>query len=342
MAYGFNITDTSYAGSVETTYMITKATFGLDTINKGLAMVKDGIKKSHNIPRIDINNPLQKRVATPNVYTFSGQTTHVDGVKLTPLDIMAYDQFNPRDWETHFYAEQLSKTLLAREIPLTPSNFLMQLYLNRCFEGIERGIWLGSTTYNTASGSTNVGDPYTQLNYFDGVIKKMIADNTYIKPSVSVSAITSYTASNIQSVMQDAYQRLPKAILASPMRKKNLKFVMSVVDVLKYEEYLTTNNVYKNNDTTEAGINRYKGIPVVSVAGLDENNAILLGEFTNTVDSILWVGTNSVEDLQLQIMKLQPNSEEWFFKALFKFDVAISVPSQLYMHTTLSAAYFNN
>ena len=342
MAYGFNITDTTYAGSVETSYMITKATFGLDTINKGLAMVKDGIKKSHNIPRIDINNPLQTRVATPNVYTFTGQQATVDSVKLTPLDIMAYDQFNPRDWETHFYAEQLSKTLLAREIPVTPSNFLMQLYLNRCFEQIERGIWLGSTTYNTASGSTNVGDPNGQIKYFDGVIKKLIVDNTYIKPSASVSGLTTFTAANIQSILQDAYQKMPKAILANPSRKKNLKFVLSVVDALKYEEYLTTNNVYKNNDTTESGIMRYKGIPVVPVAGLDENQAILLGEFTSSVDSILWIGTNSMEDLQLQIMKLQPNSEEWFFKALFKFDVAISVPTQLYAFITLNAAYFNN
>jgi hypothetical protein len=342
--YGFNITDTTYAGTYESEYMITQATYSLDTINKGLCMVKDGIKKQHTIPRINITSPLGTRVATPNVYTFSGRTAEVDGVTLVPKDIFAYDQFNPRDFETNWFAEQLSPTLLAREIPLTPSNFLMQLYLNRCFEQIERGIWLGSTTYDTTSAATN--DVDGQIKYFDGVIKTLMTTysggtNSYIHPSGAASAVTSYTATNIVTVMQNAYQSMPKAILANPKRRANLRFVMSVVDALKYEEYTTTNLPYKGNQPTDQGILRWKGIPVVAVAGMDENNAILLGEFTNSVDSILWVGVNSVDDLFLQIMKLQNNSEEWFFKFLFKIGIAISVPTQLYMHTNLAASYFN-
>jgi hypothetical protein len=60
-----SISDTTYAGTVEAGFMITQATFGLSTISKGVAYVKDGIKKQHNIPKIDIVNPLQARAATP-------------------------------------------------------------------------------------------------------------------------------------------------------------------------------------------------------------------------------------------------------------------------------------
>ena len=342
MAYGFNITDTTYAGTAEANYMILKATFGLDSINKGLLMVKDGIKKYHSIPRLDINNVLMARTVNIDPLTFSGQTTTVDSIRLEPGDFQAFDIFNPRDWETHFYSEQLSNTLLSREIPMTASNFLMQLYLNRAFESIEQMIWLGSTTYNTASGSTNLGDPNKQLRYFDGIVKQMITLGTYISPTgATYTAITALTYTNIEDAFYQAYQNLPKAILSSAAQFAKLKYVVSVQDDLKYEQFLTKVMTFKNNDTTEAGIRRYKSIPVVRVAGLPENT-FFLGQFVADPTSVAWFGTNSMDDMQLQIMKLNNYMESWFFKGLWKCDVKIAVPSQLVMHTTLSAAYFNN
>ena len=47
---------------------------------------------------------------------------------------MLYTEFNPRDFEAHWLAEQLSPTLLARELPVTAENYMMQIGLNRMFE----------------------------------------------------------------------------------------------------------------------------------------------------------------------------------------------------------------
>ena len=126
------INDTTYAGTFAS-YFWLPATFGMDTIEKGGVYVQDGIKKSHTIGRVDFANPLQPRQATP---TSSGTFT-VDGRVLTPQDLEVYTEFNPRDYEQHWLAEELSKTLLARELPVTAENYMMQIGLERAFEQVE-------------------------------------------------------------------------------------------------------------------------------------------------------------------------------------------------------------
>src|SRR4051812_25324741 len=116
----FNIQDTSYAGTFASAFWL-PATFGMDTLRKGVAHVQDGIKKKHTIGRIDFSNPLQKRTATPT----GGSTFTIDGRDLEPKDMMVYAEFNPRDLEQHWEAEKLSPTLLAREIPVELENYML-------------------------------------------------------------------------------------------------------------------------------------------------------------------------------------------------------------------------
>jgi hypothetical protein len=69
---------------------------------------------------------MQKRAATP---TSKGAVT-VDGQVLQPQDLMLYYEFNPRDYEQHFYAEQLQPKLLGRELPVTAEAFLLNVANN--------------------------------------------------------------------------------------------------------------------------------------------------------------------------------------------------------------------
>jgi hypothetical protein len=319
----FDVQDTTYVGTYETGYFITKATFSLSTVKKGVAFVKDGIKKAHNVGVLSFDDPLEPRNETP--IQNPAKKVAISGRKLTPQDCMLYQEINPRDLEDHFLAEELSKTLLARELPVTVANFMIQYFLNRAFEQIEIGIHMGSQTYTATPGATGNG----QIVFFDGLIKKLLTVATYI-PSTAPAVLTT---SNIETQMLDLYTKMPKALLENDERRKNLRYCMSVADWLIYEAFMTTSMVYKNNDLTEAGKKSYKGIPIITLAGLPKDT-FYLGEFMPDINSNIWVGTNSMDDLQLMFRPLQNNSEKWFVKGLFKFDTQIRLPEEFAMHTT--------
>lgn len=326
-----NIQDTSYSGTYAS-YLILPATFGMDTIQKGAVYVQDGIKKKHTIDRMDFSQPLQPRVATP---TSQGTFTQ-DGRVLTPQDIMLYTEFNPRNYEQNFLAEQLSRTLLARELPVTAENYMMQIGLNRAMEQIETGLWMGSTTYTATPGSVGNG----QLVFFDGFLKKMVNDADVWK----VGSPVTLTSSNILAAMTSCINLLAvnkKALLARSTAHTRLKFFVSVNTAQIYQAALTEGLTFKGVNTMEVGQNKpYKGFEVVILAGLPDDT-ILFCEGLMDTSSNLWVGMNSMEDNNLQLMRLQNNSELFFLKALMKYDVQYGWSNEIALYTTLTAASFN-
>ena len=330
------ISDVSYAGTFAS-YFWLPATFGMDTIQKGAVFVKDGIKKAHMIGRMDFANPLQRRTATP---TSAGSFT-VDGRVLNPFDLMLYSEFNPRDFEQHWLAEQLSPTLLARELPVTAENYMMQMALNRAFEQIELGIWMGSTTYTAADGTTGNG----QLKWFDGFLKKMVNDALVPKVAspLPLTAAPSggglYNVASAMDALITSVATTKKAMLSNPGRYKRMKFLVSINTEQIYQTYITTSTIYKGVNTTDEGINKYKGYEIVPLAGLADDT-ILFCEATDTADSNLYVGMNSTEDNNLQLQRLQANSELFFLKGLMKYDVQYGFSEQVFLYTTLVTGSF--
>lgn len=331
------INDTTYAGTFAS-YFWLPATFGMDTIRKGSVYVKDGIKKKHTIGRIDFSNPLQPRQATP---TSSGSFT-IDGRVLEPQDLMLYTEFNPRDFETHWLAEQLSPTLLARELPVTAENYMIQMGLNRMFEQIETAIWQGSTTYTATPGSSGNG----QICFFDGFLKKMVNDGNVQKVasplplSALPSSVSVYNIVDALNALIDLAAQYKKALLARPNRYERLKFFVSIKTEQIYQTFITTSLVYKGVNTTDRGINTFKGYEIVPLAGLPDDT-ILFAEGLPDTDSNLYVGMNSTEDNQLQLMRLQNNSELFFLKGLMKYDVQYGFSEEVFLFTTLTSASFN-
>lgn len=330
------ISDTSYAGTFAS-YFWLPATFGMDTIQKGGVYVQDGIKKKHTIGRVDFANPLQARTATPST---SGTFT-VDGRSLTPEDIMIYTEFNPRDYEQHWLAEQLSPSLLARELPVTAENYMMQIGLQRAFEQIETGLWMGSKDYTATPGDSGNG----QICFFDGFLKKMLNDSDvrFIGsplPLVSTASVTS-TSKNILEAMDALISSCAtnaKALMSKPSRFQRLKFFMSINSEQLYQA-ASVAITFKGQITQTGETQPWKGFQVVALAGLPDNT-ILFCEGLDDVSSNLYVGMNSTEDNNLQLMRLQNNSELFFLKGLMKFDVQYGFSKQVFLYTTLTTATF--
>lgn len=334
MPEALSIQDTTYAGEAAS-FMLTKAVVEADTIQKGCIMVEDGIKKKKTLPRVDVTNIMQKRAATP---TSSGDMV-VDARALEVQDSMLYLEFNPRDFEQHWYAVQMNPKLLDAELPPTAENFVMLQVMKRLNEFFENAIWRSRMDYDADGAGV---DPTTKgaaasdaaYLYWDGLIKKGLDDpNTVQVPSPV--ALTGGASGNIGAKFQQAYQLVPPALLYKygPL---GLKLFVSYPDQQKYESYMELATTFKNQDTTERGINRYHGYDVVPLAGLPENT-FFFGMGKPDIDSNLWMGINSQDDNQLQMQRLQNNSEYWFIKGLFKTDVQIGWTQELVMYTTLVA-----
>jgi len=334
MPEALNIQDTTWSGPAAS-YMITRAVVGADTIEKGCIYVEDGIRKKKTIPRIEVSDFMQKRAATP---TSKGSVT-VDGRVLTPQDLMLYYEFNPRDYEAHFYAEQLQPKLLGRELPVTAENFMMMQTMKRLNEFFENAIHRSRIDFDTdgaAVDPTTVGEVAgaAEYFYFDGLIKKLIdaaSDPTY--PTITVGTPVALTASNIRDKFAAALALVPKALLGK-FGKGGLKFCVSYADFQKYAEALRT-DAYKNIRSDEKAYSQFRGYEIETLAGLPENT-FYLAICKPDIDSNTWLGINSTEDNQLQLQRLQNNSELFFVKGLFKMDTQIGFPDQFVLYTTLT------
>lgn len=325
------ISDTTYAGEAAS-YMITRAVVDADTVKKGCIYVEDGIKKKKTIPRIEVSDFFQKRAATPT----SKGTVDVTGKVLEPLDLMLYYEFDPRDYEQHWFAVEMNPKLLDAELPPTAENFMMMQTMKRTNEFFENATWRSRIAYDpsgTDLDPTTVGAAAGDAvyYYFDGLIEKALADNTTIQVSAPV-ALTGGAAGNIITEFQRAYLLVPPALLYK-YGAGGLKFFVSYPDQQKYENTMQLQTTFKNQDTTQSGINRYNGYDVVPLAGLPENT-FFVGIGKPDIDSNLWIGINSTEDAQLQLQRLQANSELFFVKGLFKMDTQIGFNDQLVMYTT--------
>jgi len=322
----------------EKDFFITEAVIGLDTVNKGLMYVATNVKADrYSFPVLSAAPKLQAYGSTP---TASGTTT-LSNRDVALGKFQAYEEFEPSVFENHWHKDQLADRLLARSLPTTFQNYLTTYYTQKTFKPIEEMIHIGSTSYVTTSGgSAYTGGVNEQHIYFDGIIKTALNATT---PALQVASPSAITSANVISKMEAAKNKLGSttsgiALLSRANRYDRLKYVMSVVDALKYEDALTT-TTYKNNDTTEKGLNKYKGYEVVIVAGLPENT-FYFGEFAGDLNSNLQLAVTSMDNLSFEINRLQNNSALFFYKAIMKMGVGIAKPSEFVIHTTYVLADF--
>lgn len=338
MAEALVIQDTSYAGEAAT-YFITRPVIDMDTVKKGCIHVQDGIKEKYTIPRIDVTNFIQRRAATP----VSKGSIVVDGRALVPRDLMLYTEFNPRDYEAHWQAVNLGSKLLDRQLPPTAEEFTMLQVMKRLNEFFEVATWRSRIVFDPLVGNVDptskgqvAGD--AAYFYFDGLLTKLLNDAATVQvssPLILVAGAGDGSHENIGAALMRAYSVVPPAILFK-YGPAGTKIHISYATQQIYEDFLTTQS-FKNNDTTEKGINKYKGYDVVPLSGMPDNTIVIC--FSNPgIDSNLWLGVNSVDDKEgLKLAQLQSNSELFYIKGLFKMDTQIGFPDFVVLYTNITA-----
>jgi hypothetical protein len=293
---GFVISDTTYAGEAASDFIV-RAITGNDTMQGGHVYVKDGIKKTFTIPRWDANYSdfIQDRAATPQ----SKGTMTVDGRTLTPADYMIYTEFNPRDYEAHWFATQLNPTLIDRTLPNTVESVVVREVLKRHDKYFNNAMWNSDTT------TTGI------FKYYNGWLKRASAG----VPGANKITPTTLTAVNIQAELLKGYQAMP----AELRYNTDMKYFMSYNSFDLYAQS-QINQTNKGVDTTQDGVRKFKGRTIVPVADFPDN-IYLIARGKATPESNLWVGMNSMDDATITLQRLQANSELWFIKMLMKVDV---------------------
>jgi len=304
---GFVINDTTYAGEVASQFIV-KAITGADTVNGGHVYVKDGIKKKYTIPRWDANyeDLIQDRKATP----ISKGSMTVDGKVLQPEDYMIYMEFNPRDFEDHWYATQLNPAIIDRSLPYSAESVVVQGVLARHAKYFNKAIWNNDKSLSTI------------YKYWNGFIKNAQDDSDVI----DVASPTTLTSSNIVAELEKGYVLIPDAL------KYNLSMKI-FVSYKTYDLYMQAQiaQEFKGVDFTSMGRDTYKGLSVVKIADFP-NDTYMIAKGMSTPESNLWVGINSFSDEGLKLAPLQANSELWFIKMNMKADVQIGWGSEVVLY----------
>jgi hypothetical protein len=301
------ISDVNYAGEVASNFIV-KSVVGNELVAGGHAYVKDGIKKAYTIPRFTVGNVIQDRKPTPD----SPQgTAVVDGRQLIPEDYMLYDEFNPRDFEDHWYAAQLNKNLIDTRLPVTVESVIIQEYLK------QHNKFLGKALLQSDKTGTK---PFA---YFNGIITRAKLD--ILVPKVASPVVL--TEANIGGAFKSTLAIVSADVLYDPA----LKFYVSYKTAQLWEN-AQQSSTFKGVDNTQAGLNRYSGRTVVPLYGMPDNT-ILLGKGSADLSSNLWVGMNSTEDATVQFAKLQANSELYFIKMLMKVDTNYGFSEELALYT---------
>lgn len=308
---GITLTDTTYAGEAASQFIIRAMTDNV-MVNGGHMYVKDGIKKQYTIPRWDITfeDFVQDVKATP---TPGLEKQTVTGQQLITKEYMVYHEFNPRDYEDHWFAAQIQgNTLIESEAPATVESVIVSEVLKRNGAFVNKLAWNGNTSLTT------------KMKYVDGFKTKATAASGTVK----TGSTTTLTSSNIATEFQKGYAVIPTALKYAALANNNgttnsrLKYFVSPTTFDLYCQYQIA-QTNKGVDTTQIGVPKYRGIDVVPIPDLP-NDYYMIAVGQPDMGSNLWMGMNSTDDANnIQLAKLQANSELWFIKMLAKIDFQI-------------------
>lgn len=305
MVYNFAITDTTYAGEAASSFIVKAITENV-TVQGGHVYVKDGIKYKYTIPRwdADYEDLIQDRQATP----VTKGTQNITGKSLTPADYMIYMEFNPRDFEAHWFQNQLDRNLLDTSLPVTLESSLVQEVIKRHSKYWNKQMWNGSTALSTI------------YKYYDGLKAKATAD----VDTLHTGSHATLDATNIDDKLLLGYAAIPDALKYDP----DMKIFMGYAAYDLYSEWQIA-QTYKGVDMTQNGVKKFRGLPVIPIPDMPANYFMIArGKADPT--SNLWVGVNAMDDeTYVQVARLQANSELFFVKMLMKADVAIGWASEV-------------
>lgn len=295
----------AYAGEV-LEKLLTRATTTNELVEGGHIRLEPNVRDKFYIPRLKAGSMLQKRVEQPTSDNSKGDFD-IDEKCLEPKEFMAYTEFNPRSFEKIWRKWQPEGALVFAELPVEAKNALLaEMSKVVSFE-------LGDYFVNGEYGSgTN------QL--FNGILTRIAADGDVL----SVDGAVALTTSNITGSLRTGLTKVPKAV----RKQRNLKIFMSVEDGDNYDEALTKQSS-KGKDHTEKNPERYKGIPIVTLASWPKD-VIVFANTSMDLDTNFWGAVSHVDDAEaILIDKISNAGEKYFFKMLLKADTNVAFGEEI-------------
>ncbi len=290
------VTNTNYAGEV-LEMLLTRAATSNELVEKGLIHMEPGVEKAYFLPRMKTGKMLQKRKEMPTSQDSKGDFTY-DERALTPVDFMAYTEFNPRSFENIWRKWQPKGNLVFSELPAEGQNALLREMSKQVnFE-------LGFHFINGVQG-------YDDNHLFNGIVTRMLSDKDVI---YVVSGETS-----MLKKLKAVKDSIPTTMRSNP----GLRILMSVTDFDQYDEELTQ-QPNKGANYTDMNVERYKGIRIVPLSSWPEGLIVAtvcgMDYATN-----LWAAVNLVDDMDVILIDKVTNAgEKYFFKMLMKADTNIA------------------
>lgn len=339
-SFNFGEGQSNYTGEVLND-LLTLTAQDNETYKEGLIHVKSGIQKKYALPSIRLSRIIQDHKATPD--SSVGEYTFAERY-LEPEDFIIYFEFNPRDFEQYYRPFQPKGNLVFRELDPKVQATMIRLLMEGKEEYINEAIWCSATAANKAKVTSKTGattveigadNAYGPMKYFNGAIMRMLlnsaaADTTEDAKCGKVTIAGSGAFADGAAVETELYAMWHAT--EPKVRKKNgMVILMDYKSWDAYNKYLASRDV-KYNDNREENQRRFQGKRIIPMVALPDNT-IIMGCFTNGVDSNLWMGVDYANDEEvLQIDKLQNNSELYFFKMILKMDVNIVRPSEITAH----------
>jgi hypothetical protein len=290
------VTNTNYAGEV-LEMLLTRAATSNELVEKGLIHMEPGVEKAYFLPRMKTGKMLQKRKEMPTSQDSKGDFTY-DERALTPVDFMAYTEFNPRSFENIWRKWQPKGNLVFSELPAEGQNALLREMSKQVnFE-------LGFHFINGVQG-------YDDNHLFNGIVTRMLSDKDVI---YVVSGETS-----MLKKLKAVKDSIPTTMRSNP----GLRILMSVTDFDQYDEELTQ-QPNKGANYTDMNVERYKGIRIVPLSSWPEG-LIVATVCGMDYDTNLWAAVNLVDDMDVILIDKVTNAgEKYFFKMLMKADTNIA------------------
>lgn len=290
------VTNTNYAGEV-LEMLLTRAATSNELVEKGLIHMEPGVEKAYFLPRMKTGKMLQKRKEMPTSQDSKGDFTY-DERALTPVDFMAYTEFNPRSFENIWRKWQPKGNLVFSELPAEGQNALLREMSKQVnFE-------LGFHFINGVQGDDDD-------HLFNGIVTRMLSDKDVI---YVVSGETS-----MLKKLKAVKDSIPTTMRSNP----GLRILMSVTDFDQYDEELTQ-QPNKGANYTDMNVERYKGIRIVPLSSWPEG-LIVATVCGMDYDTNLWAAVNLVDDMDVILIDKVTNvGEKYFFKMLMKADTNIA------------------
>ena len=290
------VTNTNYAGEV-LEMLLTRAATSNELVEKGLIHMEPGVEKAYFLPRMKTGKMLQKRKEMPTSQDSKGDFTY-DERALTPVDFMAYTEFNPRSFENIWRKWQPKGNLVFSELPAEGQNALLREMSKQVnFE-------LGFHFINGVQGDDDD-------HLFNGIVTRMLSDKDVI---YVISGETS-----MLKKLKAVKDSIPTTMRSNP----GLRILMSVTDFDQYDEELTQ-QPNQGANYTDMNVERYKGIRIVPLSSWPEG-LIVATVCGMDYDTNLWAAVNLVDDMDVILIDKVTNAgEKYFFKMLMKADTNIA------------------